>query len=550
MLVPAAIVAGEGVKILFDTDIGPDCDDAGAAAALHVLMGRGECEILGMACCTSNEYGAPCLDAINTFYGRPDIPIGTLKDGPFCAWSPYNEDIAKNFPNDLQNGGNAPDATAMYRRILSEQPDGSVTIVATGPLRNMGNMLNSGPDGSSDLNGNELIARKVRELVIMGGGYPNGAEWNFQQDGGASNNVASHWPTPIMYSGAEIGDCVFTGARFSAEMPVSNPVRKAYEDYVGAGERRQSWDITAAVYAVRGLRNYWLPSPGGSNQVSGDGANSFQASESGTQGYLLALMHPTDMEKTLEDLMIGVDEGPVPEVPVPLNKLDWTATASSNDQGVEPGMGIDYKFGSRWTSGRQQAPGLWYAVDMKTRQKFDRIVLDCMWDTGDYPRGYEVLVSDDGAAWGNAVCEGSGSGNSPLTEMKFETCEARHIKIALTKNAVEANWFTIHELSVYCSEDTGGTTETVMPAGASSTRKSGPVVGQVNAAFFGSHGMPGIRIFVSRAAHPGPVIISLYNQSGQRVGTATAAHISEGRREGLLNRRLAPGRYICGINGR
>ena len=67
------------VPIILDTDICPDCDDAGAVALLHVLSSKGEATILGMGCCTSNPWGAPCLDALNTYCGRSEIPVGTYK---------------------------------------------------------------------------------------------------------------------------------------------------------------------------------------------------------------------------------------------------------------------------------------------------------------------------------------------------------------------------------------------------------------------------------------------------------------------------------------
>jgi hypothetical protein len=55
-------------------------NDAGGATP---VADRGELEILGMMACTSDPYNAPCLDAYNTYFGRPGIPIGTLKDPGF-----------------------------------------------------------------------------------------------------------------------------------------------------------------------------------------------------------------------------------------------------------------------------------------------------------------------------------------------------------------------------------------------------------------------------------------------------------------------------------
>src|SRR5437763_13051177 len=102
---PGSRLAGpeprRAVPIIFDTDIGPDVDDAGAAAVLNALADNGEARILAMCACTSGEWGAPCLDAINTYYGRPDIPIGTIKSEGFLPESAYNRQVALQFPNDL-----------------------------------------------------------------------------------------------------------------------------------------------------------------------------------------------------------------------------------------------------------------------------------------------------------------------------------------------------------------------------------------------------------------------------------------------------------------
>ena len=58
------------VKIVFDTDIGGDCDDAGTLAMLHRLCDKGEAELLAVTHCYASPYVAGCIDAINKFYGR------------------------------------------------------------------------------------------------------------------------------------------------------------------------------------------------------------------------------------------------------------------------------------------------------------------------------------------------------------------------------------------------------------------------------------------------------------------------------------------------
>ena len=66
-------------KIIFDTDVGGDVDDAGALAVLHALADRKEIEILAIGVVIGHEDAVPYVDAVNTWYGRPDLPIGTIK---------------------------------------------------------------------------------------------------------------------------------------------------------------------------------------------------------------------------------------------------------------------------------------------------------------------------------------------------------------------------------------------------------------------------------------------------------------------------------------
>ena len=68
--------AAASERVIFETDMVGDPDDAGALALLHALADRGECEILAVMHNTSDPYTVGCLDAMNTFAGRPDIPTG------------------------------------------------------------------------------------------------------------------------------------------------------------------------------------------------------------------------------------------------------------------------------------------------------------------------------------------------------------------------------------------------------------------------------------------------------------------------------------------
>ena len=101
--------AAGAVPIILDTDIGPDCDDAGALAVLHGLAKRGEARIVGVMHCTSSPWGAGCIDAINAYYGRPDIPVGSLpEEEGFLReerYEKYNRFVAQQFSNRFRAAG-------------------------------------------------------------------------------------------------------------------------------------------------------------------------------------------------------------------------------------------------------------------------------------------------------------------------------------------------------------------------------------------------------------------------------------------------------------
>src|ERR1041384_871135 len=76
---PAAVAGAQPLKVIFDTDLDGDNDDVAAAAMLHAFADAGRVEILAMGVVSLYPYSPACLDAIDTYYGRGDIPIGVYK---------------------------------------------------------------------------------------------------------------------------------------------------------------------------------------------------------------------------------------------------------------------------------------------------------------------------------------------------------------------------------------------------------------------------------------------------------------------------------------
>ncbi len=324
----ATLLAAEPARILFDTDICSDVDDVGAVALLHALADRGEAEIVAMTISCANPDCALCLDALNTYYGRSGIPIGVVRAGGVMSDSKYVAGIAKEFPHALKSAADAPDALATLRRSLAKQPDGSVTLVSVGFLTNIAALVDSPPDAESELNGRELARRKIKVWVAMAGKFPEGAEYNVDRAAAASQRAIAKWPTPIVFSGFEIGQPIETGAGLKAA-PADSPIRRAYELYNGL-KNRSSWDQTAVLVGVRGLdaprrdsegsgeapRAIAGPLAGGLDAlwnlhgpgtvlVDARGHNRWEASSEGLHAYLEAKAPVREVAERIEALMLA-----------------------------------------------------------------------------------------------------------------------------------------------------------------------------------------------------------------------------------------------------
>lgn len=302
----------EVVNIIFDTDIGPDYDDAGALAMLHALADRGEANILATIASNKHELVAPVIDIINTYYGRPDLPIGAPKGmGGVDITSKYRwaEEIADQYPHDVQSTSAVPDAVSVYRRLLVEQPDTSVTVVTVGFLTNLANLLQSKPDSLSPLNGRDLVRKKVKMLVSMAGKFPEGEEFNVQMDSAAGQYLATRWPSPVIFSGFEVGEKVLTGAELVQKESRGNPVQHIYRVALKKekAENRMSWDQTAVLIAVQGFEDYY-DLKRGKIQVKDDGSNRWQDDPQGNHYYVIEKMEVPAVRSTIEAFMMHEPE--------------------------------------------------------------------------------------------------------------------------------------------------------------------------------------------------------------------------------------------------
>ncbi|MGA2153447.1 MAG: nucleoside hydrolase [Bryobacteraceae bacterium] len=263
------------IPVIFDTDIGNDVDDCLALAILHAFASRGEIRLAAVTITKDNPWAARLASAIDTFYGRPNVPIGAVHDG---------QTKDDGYLKKALDAGHYPyrdhpeDAVTVLRRVLESELDSNVVIVQVGFSTNLARLLDS-PGGRA------LAARKVSRLVMMAGDFAgNGPEYNVKTDIPSAQKLVAEWPGPVYWSGFEVGSTIKYPAR-SIERdfgpPGANPVADAYRNYLAMPYDRETWDLTAALYAVRPADGYFTVSAPGRVTVDAQGKTAFTPEDGG-----------------------------------------------------------------------------------------------------------------------------------------------------------------------------------------------------------------------------------------------------------------------------
>jgi inosine-uridine nucleoside N-ribohydrolase len=277
-------LAAEPVRLIFDTDIGNDVDDALALAMIHRLESLGEAKLLAVTITKDCHLAAPYISAVDTFYGRPDIPIGAIPPGtPPGNDTPMIEGPVESgfYPHQLKDQRDAPDAVALLRQVLGGEKDHSVVIVQVGFSSNLARLLRTD---------RALIERKVKLLVTMAGAYPTGKkEFNIYSDLASARELFAGWPTPIVASGYEVGQSILypaTSIEHDYNYVLHHPIADTYRRYMKMPYDRPTWDLTATLYAIRPDAGYFGLSKPGTITVDDAAITHFQPSPGGRHRYL------------------------------------------------------------------------------------------------------------------------------------------------------------------------------------------------------------------------------------------------------------------------
>lgn len=344
-------------NVIFDTDIWSDIDDALALAMIHALEDRSELKLLAVTISTNHCWCAPYVDLVNTFYGRPQVPIGIVTDGmdersitnrlppwfvPVSRYVQALSELKKDngtwvYPHRVTSESAVPDATALLRETLAAQADGSVVIVEVGYHTNLARLLASQPDAISSLDGRQLIARKVRQLVLMAGSFNRTTseeaadgirfpkqepEFNLMVDIPAAQAVFASWPTPIVVTGVEVGlamrfppESVLNDFGYVEHHPIAHTYRLFSEERkqrypsMSTPHAHATFDLTAVLYAARPDRNYFSLSAAGRISVLDDGSTHFEEVPGGRHHYLI--VNEEQKARALEAMVMLATQPPV-----------------------------------------------------------------------------------------------------------------------------------------------------------------------------------------------------------------------------------------------
>ncbi len=182
-------------RILLDTDIGSDIDDA---LCLAYLLRQPRCELMGITTVSGRaRQRAALASAICLAAGRSDIPVfaGTdhgLASGVVIQPDCRQEKVLPDFPHRKpEDFGHAGLALEFMRDSIRKHP-GEVTLLAIGPMTNLGLLFSMDPE----LPG--LLKRLVLMCGIFGVGQiayqdPCYSEWNAKLD---------PWATRMVYRAA------------------------------------------------------------------------------------------------------------------------------------------------------------------------------------------------------------------------------------------------------------------------------------------------------------------------------------------------------------
>ncbi len=294
--------------IIFDTDLGNSTDDVFAMQALFAYQDAGYCRVKGVMQSRKLEKAKLLIDQFMHYYNADNVPLGLVEgEQQFFEMIPYYQlaDSIKQDGKPLFEPTGIPlsnrlPAWKLYRKLLSEADDNSISIVCVGMFTNLGLLVSSSADEYSTLSGKELIKKKVKRLDLMGGcfspiplryteaGKPKmlEAEYNISGDIPLAQKVINDWPTEIHLFPLEEGlnfpsvhDEILAQYASKPNSPIYQ-IYSRYNEWAKGDVGQYLWDVITMFHTILG-EDYFDCSPTGNISVNDKGKTEFTAVPNG-----------------------------------------------------------------------------------------------------------------------------------------------------------------------------------------------------------------------------------------------------------------------------
>ncbi len=286
-------------KIIIDTDLGFDCDDAGALAIANKLKNEGKIDILAVTHSVNKKIGCDAIKLINDYYGNPDIPVGVAERYALNVDEFYEEFYAKfHYAESFPGWGEKPTFYKIlnklnlgkYKKVvyrsakeviieaLAESEYKSITVLCIGQANNVADVLSENA---------ELFNKKVKRVVIMCGNFNDyeyeyrlgdmywKGEFNVILDVKSMQRLFAEKNLPVYVLDFNQGFDVLSGEGLSRQK--DNPVRAAYiEHKVGQSLNMPSWDTMALMFASGKFDDMFFLSEKGLVSVDDNGKTTFK----------------------------------------------------------------------------------------------------------------------------------------------------------------------------------------------------------------------------------------------------------------------------------
>ena len=299
----------EKLNIILDTDLGNSLDDVFALQTLFAYQASGECNVIGVMQSRKSEQAKRMADKLLHYYNGDNIPLGLVEgEEEFFPITPYCQ-LADSLGSDGQplfEGTGIPltdrlPAWKLYRKLLSQAQDNSISIVCIGMFTNLGLLLDSEGDEYSPLTGKELIRQKVKQLDVVGGCFTElplrfkttgdsaeflKVEYNILGDIPLARHVIQDWPVQLNMLPVEEGlsypsvhDDILEMYAWQPDSPVYQ-IYSRYDEWETGDLGAYMWDMVATLHTLLGEETFSCTTEGNIS-VDEDGRTTFVPTENG-----------------------------------------------------------------------------------------------------------------------------------------------------------------------------------------------------------------------------------------------------------------------------